>query len=120
KIESSENVKKLKSIWLAEPKITVDDFLQKGNDKGFWNDNLNLTIQKSNSTYGTGKTFLGNVFIAFKGWAIPEHFDYKEAGKVFCEVFNIKIKESIKEPYKAFSSGNRKQIAELKRTFGVK
>ncbi|MDT8413557.1 MAG: hypothetical protein RQ875_13915 [Vicingaceae bacterium] len=117
--EHSEKIKKLKSIWLAEPKLTVEDFLQKGKDKGFWNDNLELTLQRNSSTYGTGKTFLGNVFIAFKGWAIPEHFDYKEAGSVFCKVFNIEVKESTKEKYKLFCTSNQKQVKEIKRTFGV-
>lgn len=115
----TEAIKKLKSIWLADPKLTVEVFLQKGNDKAFWNDDLQLTLQRSVSTYGTGKTFLANIFIAFKNWAIPEHLDYKEAGKVFCEVFNINVKESTKEKYKVFISGNPKQIREVKRTFGV-
>lgn len=118
--ERLAKIEKLKSIWLAEPKLTVEDFIQAGNDKGFWNDNLELTLQRNVSSYGTGKTFLGNVFIAFKGWAIPTHLDYKEAGRIFCEVFNINIKESTKEKYKAFSSGNGKQVAEVKRTFTIK
>lgn len=118
--ELSEEIKKLKSIWLAEPKLTVEHFLQKGIDKGFWNNDLELTLQRNSSTYGTGKTFLGNVFRAFRGWAIPNHLDYKEAGKIFCEVFNIEVKKSTKEPYKLFSSGNDKQIREVKRTFDVK
>jgi len=116
--ERLKKIKKLKSIWLAEPKLTVEDFLKKGNNKGFWNDNLDLTLQRGISTYGIGKTFLGNIFIAFKGWAIPEHLNYNEAGKIFCEVFNVKVKEATKEKYKAFSSGNEKQIREIKRTFG--
>jgi len=118
--ENSIKLEKLKSIWLTDPRLSVEDFIQKGNDKGFWNDNFQLTLQRSSSTYGTGKTFLGNIFIAFKDWSIPNHLDYTEGGRIFCEVFNIKIKESTKEPYKAFSSANRKQIAEIKRTFGIR
>lgn len=116
----SDKIGKLKSIWLVEPKIKVEEFIQAGNEKNFWNDNLDLTLQRNISTYGTGKTFLGNLFIAFKGWAISEHYDYKEAGKVFCEVFNIKLKETTREPYKAFCVGNRKQISDIKRSFNVR
>lgn len=117
--EHTEAIRKLKTIWLAEPKLTVEDFIQKGIDKGLWNESLRIiTIRKS--LYGTGKTLLSSVYFAFKDWAISINIDYKEVGKVFCEVFNIEIKETTKEPYKAFSSGNPKIITEMKRTFGVK
>lgn len=118
--ELSKKVEKLKTIWLAEPKLTVTDFIKKGINKGFWDNDLNILLQRNTSTYGSGKVFLGNIFIAYKGWAIANHLDYKEAGKIFCEVFNIDTKESTKEPYKSFSSGNGKQIAEIKRTFGIR
>ena len=116
----SKKVKQLKQIWLPQPKLNVEEFIQKGIDKGFWNDDFKILLQKNTSTYGSGKTFLGNIFIAFKGWAISNDLDYKIAGEVFCDVFNIKIKQSTFEKYKLFCSGNSKQIAELKRSFDIK
>ena len=108
----------LKKIWLPEPKISVEDFIQKGIEKGLWNDSFEIITAK-NSIYATGKTMLASIFIAFKGWAISSNIDSNKVGTVFCDVFNINIKETTKEPYKAFSSGNRKTIAEIKRTFGI-
>lgn len=115
----TEAIEKLKTVWLAEPKLTVEDFIQKGIDKGLWNESLKIITSKG-SLYGTGKTLLSSIYFAFKGWAISVNTNYNEVGKVFCEVFNIKIKETTKEPYKAFSSGNPKIITEIKRTFGIK
>jgi hypothetical protein len=117
--EHTEAIKKLKTIWLAEPKISVEDFIQKGVDKGLWNENLKI-ITSRGSLYGTGKTLLSSIYFAFKDWAISSNTDYNEVGKAFCEVFNIEIKEATKEKYKAFSSGKPKIITEIKRTFGVK
>jgi hypothetical protein len=115
-----EKIKKLKTIWLPEPKLTVDDFIQKGIDKAFWNEQLQITIQRKESNFGTGKTLLGNIFIAFKGWAISTHLHYNEAGKIFCEVFNIKIKESTNEKYRCFSSTNNpSQVKAIKTAFNV-
>ena len=117
--EHPEKTQKLKSIWLAEPKITVENFLKKGVDAGIWNEKCKIITQKG-SLYGTGKTLLGSIAIAFRGWAISQNTNYNEIGKVFCEVFNISTKETTKEPYKAFSSGNERIIHEIKRVYGVK
>lgn len=122
--ELSENdyakaIEKLNTIWLAEPKISVEEFIQKGVAKGLWNENLKI-ITSRGSLYSTGKTLLSSIYFAFKDWAISSNTDYNEVGKAFCEVFNIEIKEATKEKYKAFSSGNPKIITEIKRTFGVK
>ena len=119
-IELSEKIKNLKTIWLPEAKISVEDFIQKGIDKALWNEQLKITIQRKASNYGTNKTLLGNIFIAFKGWAISNHLDYNEAGRIFCEVFNIKIKESTKEKYHCFSSTNNpSQVKAIKTAFNV-
>jgi hypothetical protein len=118
--ELSEKIKKLKKIWLPEAQINVEDFIKKGIDKAFWNEQLEITIQRNASNYGTGRTLLGNIFIAFKGWAISTHLHYNQAGKIFCEVFNIKIKEATNEKYHAFSRGNPKQILAIKNTFNVR
>lgn len=109
----------LNKIWLSEPKISIDDLLTLGIEKGIWNDEYQIITAKG-SLYGTGKTMLGSLFIALKGFAVGENIDYKEAGKVFCSFFNIPINEKTKEPYKAFSSGNEKLIRELKRAFNIK
>lgn len=117
--EHTEAIKKLKTIWLAEPKISVEDFIQKGVNKGLWNENLKI-ITSRGSLYGTGKTLLSSIYFAFKDWAISSNTDYNEVGKAFCEAFNIEIKKATIEKYKAFSSGKPKIITEIKRTFGVK
>ena len=109
----------LNKIWLSEPKISVQNLLTLGIKKGIWNDEYQIITAKG-SLYGTGKTMLGSLFIALKGFAVSENIDYKEAGKVFCSFFNIPINERTKEPYKAFSSGNEKLIRELKRAFNIK
>jgi len=109
----------LNKIWLSEPKISVQNLLTLGIEKGIWNDEYQIITAKG-SLYGTGKTMLGSLFIALKGFAVSENIDYKEAGKVFCSFFNIPINERTKEPYKAFSSGNEKLIRELKRAFNIK
>lgn len=109
----------LNKIWLSEPKISVQNLLTLGIEKGIWNDEYQIITAKG-SLYGTGKTMLGSLFIALKGFAVSENIDYKEAGKVFCSFFNVPINEKTKEPYKAFSSGNEKLIRELKRAFNIK
>src|SRR5690606_9081667 len=80
----------LNKIWLSEPKISVDDLLTSGIEKGIWNDEYQIITAKG-SLYGTGKTMLGSLFIALKGFAVSENIDYKEAGKVFCSFFNVPI-----------------------------
>jgi len=117
--DHSEKIKKLKTIWLSEPRISVEDFIQKGIEKGLWSANLKILTAKG-GLYGTGKTMLGSIFIALKDWAILNNINYNIVGEVFCEVFNIEIKETTKEKYKAFSSGNSKIITQIKRTFQVK
>ena len=109
----------LKSIWMPEAKISFQEFLQAGIDKGIWNEQYQI-ITKKGGLYSTGKDLLGSLFVALKGFAISENIDYKVAGKAFCEFFHIMIKEHTKEPYKAFSSGNQKIIKELRRAFGIK
>lgn len=109
---------KLKKIWLANPKISVDVFLQKGIEKGIWDENYKIITQRG-SLYGTGKTLLGSLSIALKGWAINENIDYKIVGTCFCDAFNIEQKESTKDPYKAFSTGNPKIIKEFKRAYKI-
>lgn len=111
----SDNV--LKSIWMPEAKISIQEFLQAGVDKGIWGEQYQI-ITKKNSLYGTGKTLLGSLFIALKGFAISENIDYKIVGKAFCEFFHVDITTGVKEPYKAFSSGNQRLIKRFKMAFG--
>jgi len=94
--DHSEKIKKLKTIWLSEPRISVEDFIQKGIEKGLWSANLKILTAKG-GLYGTGKTMLGSIFIALKDWAILNNINYNIVGEVFCEVFNIEIKETTKE-----------------------
>ena len=118
-IELSTKLDKLRQVWLHSPKLSIEEFIQKGIDKALWNEDLIITIQRSASNYGTGKRLLGNIFIAFKNSSIQGHYDYKKAGKIFCEVFNIEVNENTIEKYKAFSSGNQKQIMAIKKTFNI-
>jgi hypothetical protein len=123
KVLPPQPIKKQKTelyeIWLSNPKITIEDFLQLGIDKGIWNEQYNIITAKG-SLYGTGKSLLGNLYIALKGYAINENTDYKLVGKAFCDTFNIKRNEKIKEPYKVFSSGNQKIIKQFKTAFSIR
>lgn len=115
----TEQKTELSKIWLTDPKITVDRFLKLGVDKGIWDEQNNIITAKG-SLYGTGKSLLGNLFIALKGYTISANIDYKIAGECFCKTFNIPIKSETNEPYKAFSSGSTKQIDVLKKAFNIK
>ena len=75
---------------------------------------------KRNGRFGSGKTLLGSLSIALKGYAISTNTDYKIIGKSFCDAFNMEIKETTANPYKAFSSGNPKIVREFKRAFNIK
>ena len=111
----------LQNIWLPDARLKTKEFLQLGIEKGLWNGNMKIIVQKGErSLYGTGKVMLGCIAIAFRGWAISTHTDYKEVGRAFCEAFDIEIKNTTKEPYKSFSTGNEKYIREIKKTFGLK
>lgn len=117
--ERSENLKTLKEIWLPEPKISLEDFLNKGIEIGIW-DNDYLIITKRGSLYGTGKIMLGSLSVALKGWAISNHLDHKNIGCAFCEFFNLEFKPNVKNRYKSFEVGNPKYISEFKRAFNIR
>lgn len=109
----------LNSIWMPESNIKIEQFIKKGIDARIWDENFNIITQKGN-LYGTGKTLLGSLAIALKGWAINSTTDYKKVGEVLCEVFNQVINENTKEPFHAFSSGNQNIIIQMKRVFNIK
>lgn len=109
----------LKSIWLPEAKISIKDFLKLGVDNGLWDEDYRLITQRG-SLYGTGKTLLGCLSIALRGYAISTNTDYKVIGEIFCTVFHVNKNEATKEPYKLFSTGKPKITYQLKRTFGIK
>lgn len=114
KIENS-----LKEIWMPETKLSFNVFLKLGIEKGIWDKQYKIITAK-NSLYSNGKTLLGSLSISLKGYAISQETDYKVIGNAFCDFFNIPINDNIKEPYKAFSSGNEKTIKQFKRTFNIK
>lgn len=116
-VSTKKNI--LQSIWLPQSKISVENFLKLGLEKRIWNEQ-NQIITKRGSLYGSGKTLLGSLSIALRGYAISESMDYKEVGKVFCKAFKENINEKTKEPYKLFSSGNYKIISVFKREFNIK
>lgn len=115
----ANKIELLKTIWLPNAQITIEDFIQKGIDKGMWNEKFDIIPQR-NSMYASGKKMLAAVYVAFKNWAINGVIDYKIVGKVLCEVFNVKIKETTKEPFKSFSSANKKVVDEIKKQFRIK
>lgn len=109
----------LEKIWLPDAKISVENLLKLGIDKGIWTEDYIIKVQKG-SLYGTGKTLLGSLAIALKGYSISENTDYKMQGKAFCAFFNIPVKKTTNNPYKAFSSGNEKIIRAFKTQFNIK
>lgn len=108
----------LNGIWLSNPKISIDKLLKLGIEKGIWDENYNL-ITKRGSLYGMNKTLLGSLSIALKENSIKPNIDHNIIGKRFCEFFNIELKETTLNQYKAFSSGNSKIIKEFKKTFSI-
>jgi len=108
----------LNEIWLAEAKLSIEDFLEKGVSNGIWNKNYYI-ITKKGSLYGTGKSLLASLSIALIGYSISKNTDYKKIGELFCKTFNIEISVNTKEPYKSFQSGNQKKINEFKRAFKI-
>ncbi|MCD8438724.1 hypothetical protein [Tenacibaculum finnmarkense] len=110
----------LQEIWLPTAKITVKQFLEKGEKLGIWNSDLNLTQQRGAKLYGSGKTLLASLAGALKNYAIMESLDYKIIGKAFCKAFNIEEKKGVEEHYKAFNSYNDKYRKEFIRAFNIK
>lgn len=108
----------LEKIWLPQPKISIDDFLKKGIDKGLWDESFNIKLGRS-SLFGTGKIFLASLSIALKGYAINENIDHKIIGENLCDAFNVKIDQNTNNPFKSFQTGNVKYIRFLKREFNV-
>lgn len=104
----------LESIWMKNPSMTINEFLEKGQDLRLWDEEFNL-IAKRGGIYGSGKTLLANIFIALKGKAIEEGIDHKKVGSVFCDLFKIEIDSNKGKPLKAFEKGNPNQIQELKK-----
>lgn len=112
--QEEDNKELLKSIWKNEPHISIDKTLQKGIDVGIWNDKYEITAKK-NSLYGTGKTLLAALYVAFRNHSIKENLDYKIVGKKLCGFFNIEINDKTKEPYKSFQNANPKIIREFQK-----
>jgi len=115
----TETEELLQSIWLPQARISVSTFLNLGIDKHIWNNSYKIITQKG-SMFGTGKTLLGSLAIALKGFTLSQNTDYKETGKVFCKAFHIEINEDTKEPYKSFGNGSANLIRELKREFNIR
>lgn len=107
----------LNKIWSPKPKLNIQDFLQKGIDASIWDENYRITTKRG-SLYSTGKKLLANTAIVLQGHSIKKETDYQLIGEAFCVAFNIDIKESSKQPFKAFSSsGDLSIMNELKRVF---
>jgi hypothetical protein len=118
--ESNELKNELESIWVRNPKMSIEAFLQKGFDLGLWDEKHELTAQrKTNNVYGSNKTLLANLYLILKENSIKENIDYKKIGEIFCRFFQLDIKPNVKEPFKIFQTGNKKQIMELKKTFKI-
>lgn len=119
-INVTENIQSdyLESIWLANPKISIQNLIKAGIDSKIWDEKCNLITQR-NGLYGSGKRLLGSLSIALKDYSISEDIHYKKIGEVFCKKFNIVIKNETKDPYKAFGTGNSKIIKQFKRWLNV-
>jgi len=118
KNQLENKINPLESIWIQNPKVSLDDFLSKGYNLGLWDKEYNLTVKRA-STYGSKKSLLANIFISLKENSINDNIDHKEAGKLFCQFFKIKIDPNTENPFKIFQKGNPKQIKELKKTFKI-
>jgi hypothetical protein len=116
--ESNELKNELESIWVRNPKMSIEAFLQKGFDLGLWDEKHELTAKRG-SIYGSGKNLLANLYLTLKENSIQENIDYKKIGEIFCRFFQLDIKPNVKEKFKIFQKGNEKQRKELKKIFKI-
>lgn len=100
-------VKGLESIWMKNPKKTIDEVIKKGFDLGLW-DEKNRLQSKRGGVYGSGKNLLSGLYFSLKGNSIKENIDYKEVGKALCDFFNVSISTNTKEPFKPFQTKMRR------------
>lgn len=112
KQESKSNP--LESIWMKNPSMTINEFLEKGQDLGLWDEEFKLIAMRG-GPYGSGKALLANISIVLKGHSINDGIDHKKIGEVFCSFFKIGIKPETNNQFKQFQSGNANQIQELKK-----
>ncbi len=115
--QSSEGL--LKGIWKNDAEMSIEKFLETGVLLNYWDENQQLIELQRGSSFGSGKTFIASLSIALKGHSINENIGYRLIGEVMCKVFNIEIKDTIKDPYKLFQSGNPRYIRGLKTLFKV-
>jgi hypothetical protein len=108
----------LQSIWMKNPTMTINAFLEKGYDIKLWDEEYNL-VAKRGAIYGSGKKLLANIYISLKGNSINDNIDHKIIGKFLCDFFKIKNKSNTASPFKMFQSGEEKQIRELKKAFKI-
>ena len=104
----------LDKIWLLNAKISIENLIKLGIRDRIWDESCNL-LTKRNSLYGSGKSLLGSLSVVLKKHSISQETDYKIIGEAFCKKFNITINTNVKDPYKAFGTGNSKIIKELER-----
>jgi hypothetical protein len=112
------NFKSLESIWMTDPKKTIEQVIEKGFGLGLWNEKNRLQSEKG-GLYGSGKSLLSGLYFSLKGNSIKGNIDYKEVGKVLCEFFEVTINEKTSEPFKPFQKKNEKITKEFQKTLRI-
>lgn len=106
----------ISTVWLNEPKISIEKLMKIGVQNKLWDENRNLLTTRD-SLYSSNKSMLASLSIALKGNSIGSEINYNMVGESFCKTFNIEINPQTKDPYKSFSTGNPRVIKEFKRLF---
>jgi hypothetical protein len=112
---NENKINPLESIWMKDPKKTIEQVIEKGFGLGLW-DEKNRLQSKKGGVYGSGKDLLSGLYFSLKGNSIKENIDHKEVGKVLCEFFDVAINPNTKEPFKPFNSKNENITREFQKT----
>lgn len=98
----------LEPIWMDRPKNQIEYILEKGYDKGIWDEKYQLQTQRG-GTYGHGKSFLSNLYHSLIGNSIKNEIHYEKVGKILCDFFKVEIGDA-DDPFASFKKRNEKQI----------
>ena len=116
--ETTDTRLELNSIWINNPKVTIEKVLEKGFGVGIFDDQ-NKIQSKRNSLYGTGKSLLSAMYIALKGNSIKDNINYEIVGEKLCNFFHVATKPNVNEAYKVFQSAPPAKTKEFKKLFNL-
>lgn len=114
--DEDKSLQPLKDLWLPNAKISLEEVIKIGIEKGIWDKNRNIITSRA-SLYGTGKSLLASLSVALKNQCYSDSIHPDFLGSAFCQAFNINIDLKVDRPYKSFGSPNTILIKRLKYAF---